>query len=285
MTWCGVVVWAAMMAIAAYCVRAPRTVDSNRARNLLIIGGGVVFPTVALAMLLMFAIPPIGTLADRAQPGNLTVVVSGEQWWWRIQYRRASGQVVDLANQLHLPVGQRVDIRLTSSNVIHSFWIPSISGKVDMIPGRITHLSLEPSRVGTFGGVCAEYCGTSHALMAFDVTVMEPAAFEQWLDNQALPAAAVAAPAAIIGSERFIASGCGACHTIRGTSAAGTVGPDLTHVGSRLRLGAGTLPNSAEHLAEWITSPDRVKPHARMPAFETLGDDVQAIAAYLHELR
>jgi cytochrome c oxidase subunit 2 len=164
--------------------------------------------------------------------------------------------------------------------------VPSIAGKMDMIPGRVTRLALEPTRTGVFRGACAEYCGASHALMAFLVVVTEPSEFEAWLEAQAQPAQASQDALAARGQTAFVANGCTACHTIRGTSVAGQIGPDLTHVGSRLRIGAGTLPNEPDALVRWIGQTDRIKPGVHMPAFRALAaDDLSALAAYLDSLR
>jgi cytochrome c oxidase subunit II len=150
----------------------------------------------------------------------------------------------------------------------------------------VTRLALEPTRTGTFRGTCAEYCGASHALMAFSVVVTEPDAFRAWLDAQARPAQPPVDPLAQRGESAFMANGCTACHTIRGTAAAGVIGPDLTHVGSRMRIAAETLPNQGDALVRWIQHTDRIKPGARMPRFPMIGsDDLSAIAAYLGGLR
>jgi cytochrome c oxidase subunit 2 len=202
-----------------------------------------------------------------------------------VQYVTENG-TVEMANELRLPVGRRMELQLTSPDVIHSFWVPSIAGKMDMIPGRITRLALEPTRTGIFRGACAEYCGASHALMAFLVIVMDPEEFQRWLEAQARPADAPTDALATRGHDLFLAHGCTACHAIRGTPAAGQIGPDLTHVASRLRIGAGTLPNDAGALVRWIGQTDRIKPGVHMPAFRALAaDDLMALAAYLGSLR
>jgi cytochrome c oxidase subunit II len=179
-----------------------------------------------------------------------------------------------------------VEIVLDSPDVIHSFWIPSLGGKMDMIPGRTTRLVLEPERPGTYRGACAEYCGESHALMAFSVEVMERDDFDAWLAAERAPAAAPTADPARRGAELFHQVGCGACHAIRGTEATGDIGPDLTHLASRRTLAAGTLPMTEEALVRWISDPQAVKPGARMPAFGVLGEQrVEALAAYLASLK
>jgi cytochrome c oxidase subunit 2 len=191
-----------------------------------------------------------------------------------------------VVNELRLPVGQRIELQLSSPDVIHSFWVPSLAGKMDMIPGRLTRLAIEPTRTGTFRGTCAEYCGASHALMAFSVVVMEPGAFRTWLATQARPASTPADAGALRGEAAFMENGCTACHTIRGTPAAGVIGPDLTHVGSRRRIAAETLPNDPEALIRWIKQTDEIKPGVHMPAFRALGrEDLSAMATYLGGLR
>jgi cytochrome c oxidase subunit 2 len=193
---------------------------------------------------------------------------------------------VVLANEIRLPVGETVEFRLESPDVIHSFWIPSLGGKMDMIPGRVTRLALTPTKTGVFRGACAEYCGTSHALMSFDVVVHEKEGFDRWLAHQQMPAGPPGAAAAARGHELFLANGCGACHAIRGTTAKGVIGPDLTHVGSRLSIGAGTLSNTRDALVRWIARTDHVKPGVIMPSFGMLPDEqLQAMALYLEGLR
>lgn len=278
-------VWAAVVVIAVYAIRTNREVHSQRDANLLILGGGVALPTVVLGALLAYGLPVLPAVLTPAPEGSLRIHVTGKQWWWRVEYMTEAG-TVETANELRLPVGRRIELQLTSPDVIHSFWVPSIAGKMDMIPGRVTRLALQPTRTGVFRGACAEYCGTSHALMAFLVVVTEPGEFESWLEAQTRPAQAVPDALAARGEDAFIANGCTACHTIRGTAAAGQIGPDLTHVGSRLGLGAGTLQNDPEEFARWIGQTDRIKPGVHMPAFRALSaDDLSALASYLDGLQ
>lgn len=285
MAWGAFLVWAAMVAIAIYAMRARGDPHSQREANLFIIGGGVALPTVVLGALLLYGLPALPQILAEAPAGSQRIDVSGKQWWWRVRYVTDQGPI-ETANEIRLPVGQRVELRLTSPDVIHAFWVPSIAGKVDLIPGRMNRLALEPTRTGTFRGVCAEYCGTSHALMAFSVVVMESDAFRGWLEQQARPAQPPSDARATQGALAFIANGCAACHTIRGTAADGAVGPDLTHVGGRLRIGAGTLPTEPAAFARWIAQTDRVKPGVHMPAFRALPpDDVATLATYLDGLQ
>jgi cytochrome c oxidase subunit 2 len=278
------VVWVSVLALGVYAVRA-NSGPSRRQAALLIIGGGAVVPTVVLAVLLVFGLSLLPELVAPAPEGSLRVSVTGEQWWWRVRYEVPEGKAVRLANEIRLPVGEPVEFRLASADVIHSFWIPSLGGKVDMIPGRQTRLALHPTRTGVFRGVCAEYCGASHALMAFTVVVQERADFDRWLEGQAAPARSPTTELAERGRDVFLASGCGACHTVRGTAAGGVVGPDLTHVGSRRSLAAGTLPAEPEDFHRWVAHPKTVKPEVIMPHFGMLPpDDLRALAAYLDGL-
>ena len=286
MTVGSVLIWLAVIALALYAARARPEVHSRRRANLLIIGGGAVIPTVVLAGLLIYGLALTPDLLAPAPEGSLKVAVTGEQWWWRVRYLPPGGEPVELANEIRLPVGERVEFSLQSPDVIHSFWIPALGGKIDMIPGRVNRLTLEPTRTGVFRGACAEYCGTSHALMSFSVVVLEKEDFTRWLAHQAGPAQEPAAPQAAHGRELFHANGCGACHAIRGTAADGAVGPDLTHVGGRVSLGAGILPNEPEGFVGWIARTEEVKPGVHMPAFGMLPpEDLRALAVYLEGLQ
>jgi cytochrome c oxidase subunit 2 len=281
------VVWIAMTALLAYAARErPAGGRFEHAGTALIVGGGVVFPIVVLTALL---IRGLGLLSEQRAPGDpdgVHVAVVGEEWWWRVRYHLPDGEVVETANEVRLPAGQRTGFTLTSADVIHSFWVPSLGGKMDMIPGRETTLALEPTRAGRLGGWCAEYCGDAHALMRLEVVVMEPAAFQAWLDTLRAPAAEPADTRARRGGELFVVHGCGACHRIRGTGADGLIGPDLTHLGRRHYLGAGAVPNDIEGLVRWIGWPERAKPGAHMPPFGMLAaDDLLALATYLDALR
>jgi cytochrome c oxidase subunit II len=286
MTVAGFAIWAAVIALAIWAIRASPEGHNQRRASLLIIGGGAVVPTLVLAVLLIYGLAPIPVLLAPVPEGSLRINVAGEQWWWRVRYQVPSGDPVVLANEIHLPVGEPVEFQLESPDVIHSFWIPSLGGKIDMIPGRVTRLALTPTKTGVFRGACAEYCGTSHALMSFYVVVEDKEAFERWLAHQRTPAPLPSAPIAAQGRELFLANGCGACHTVRGTPANGVVGPDLTHVGGRLSLGAGILPNDLQSLVKWIARTEHSKPGVLMPQFGMLPEEeLQALAAYLKGLK
>jgi cytochrome c oxidase subunit 2 len=269
-----IVIWVIVVGVAVYAICQPRE-HHPRTVKLLVIGGGAVFPTIILTGLLCASLPMLPELQRPAPEGSLKINVSGVMWWWRVGYERESGEIVTSANEIRLPLGRPVEFKLQSEDVIHSFWIPALGGKVDMIPGRETRLKLHPTRAGIFRGVCAEFCGAAHAQMNFDVVVMPAEEFDDWLAQHA-------APHRSTGQETFLRSGCGACHQIRGTLADGQVGPDLTHFGDRLSIGAGVLPNTEQNLVRWIRQTHIVKPGVEMPAFRSLSQaDAEQIASYL----
>lgn len=282
MTIGAVAVWLLVTLLALHAIRANRTRWSDEAGLRLIVGGGVALPLVVLSALMVVGMPELSRQLKAAPSGTLRVHVSGEQWWWRVRYEQPGAPPIELANEIRLPRGQAIEMVLSSVDVIHSFWVPSLAGKVDMIPGRVTRLLLEPERAGSFRGVCAEYCGASHARMGFAVEVMEPPAFDAWLAAQARSAAATDTD----GSRAFRSSGCAACHAVRGTDATASIGPDLTHVGSRLTIAGGALPNTADALQRFIADPAAIKPGALMPPFGSLPPaDLRALAAYLKDLQ
>ena len=274
----GALIWCIVMGVAIYAVLGSKRPRSERFADRFILLGGVAFPTISLALLLIFGLALLPSWAE-ANRAELRVHVTAEQFWWRIGYEQGDGSIVETANELHLPVGATAEFVLTSTDVIHSFWIPALGGKTDAIPGRTNVLRLEPTKTGVYRGVCAEFCGPSHALMAFPVIVHAAEEFDSWLAGEV-------APAATAGSEAFLAAGCGACHVVRGVTEAAGVGPDLTHLASRRTIAAGTLDNTPENLAAWIADPEHIKPDARMPGFAMLPhEDRDAIIAYLQELR
>jgi cytochrome c oxidase subunit 2 len=280
-----VLIWLAVMAGFFYASRHKRRVHSEETASRLILWGGAVFPVVVLTALLVYGLALMPQLrpwnVDVSADAPLRIEVVGEQFWWRVIYHRPGEEPVVSANEVRLPVGERVAFTLKSADVVHAFWIPTLGGKMDMIPGRENTLSLQATRAGIYRGPCVEFCGTSHALMAFAAVAMEPADFDAWLALEAVPSEAATAP----GLDAFLANGCHSCHAINGTEAAGTVGPDLSHIGSRQTIGAGILPNTEETIARMIREPDVVKPGIRMPAFHALPDDeITRIAAYLKGL-
>jgi cytochrome c oxidase subunit 2 len=228
-------------------------------------------------------------LVDRAlarhDQAAADIRVTGQQWWWRLEYRDPAGGWIETANELHLPVNRPMRNEIRSADVIHSFWIPNLSGKIDMIPGRTNHLTLTPRRLGWVRGQCAEFCGLQHARMALDVKVDTPEDFAAWLADQAEPAAAPSSPGAERGLSLIASGTCASCHTIRGAVGGGRAGPDLTHLASRRSLAAGTLPMSRGALGGWIVQPQALKPGAEMPATGLAPDEALAIVSYLEGLR
>lgn len=280
------VIWCATIALALYATYARREPASRRFGSWLIAGAGAALPTVVLAGTLTYGLALLPPLLPRADEDGLTIEVTGEQWWWRVRYRLADGTPIELANEIRLPAGEPALLELASDDVIHSLWVPALAGKADMIPGRRIRLKVEPTAPGVYRGVCAEYCGTSHALMAFRAVVLERPEFDAWLASQARVAADPPDALAAAGADAFLANGCGACHAVRGTPAGGTVGPDLTHVGSRLSLGAGTLPNDAQAFLRFVSLTGEIKPGVHMPAFRMLpAAELAALAAYLEGLQ
>ena len=251
-----------------------------------IVGGGLVFPAIVLSILMGYTAVRSAQLTRAPSADALVVSVIGKMWWWEVRYRTPEGKDVMLANEIHIPVNRAVVIGLSSTDVIHSFWVPQLGGKMDMVPGRTNQLVLQATAPGVYRGQCAEYCGEQHARMAMHIVAHEPADFDAWLAAQAQPARAPMSPLAERGRAAFVAQRCTACHTVRGVAEEGRLAPDLTHVGSRLHLGAGTLRNDAAAMQRWIAHVQTVKPGARMPSF---GDrdaaSLEAMAAWLDGLK
>jgi cytochrome c oxidase subunit 2 len=279
-------IWLLVVALAVYAAYFPHEGKRRKLARSLIVGGGVVLPSVVLTGVLLYGLALLPELLAPAPVGSLKVELIGYQWWWEVRYLREGQEPIVLANEVRVPFGQPVEFELESRDVIHSFWIPALGGKMDMIPGRRTRLRLEADRAGVFRGACAEYCGTSHALMSFSVVALEPPAFATWLSEQAADARTPNAASTRQGAQLFVENGCGACHRVRGTEAVGRVGPDLTHVGGRLSLAAGALSNGHGELARWLVDTERLKPGVHMPQFGMLPrGDIQALAAYLESLK
>lgn len=245
--------------------------------------GGIAFPLVVLTALLVYGLSLTRHLSDPVREDDLRVRIIGEMWWWRVSYLDRQGrEVIHDANELHIPAGRPVVLELQSADVIHSFWVPRLSGKLDMIPGRRNLLRIQADQPGVFGGQCAEYCGGPHALMGFTVVAHEPAQFARVMRTR-LQRQAVRVQSSIGGGARlFNEAGCAACHRIAGTAANGLAGPDLTHVGSRRSLGAGILPNNRGAMMGWIANSQAIKPNNRMPPYTVLSyDQLNELASYL----
>lgn len=286
----GALILLGVMTLVGLAARGPARARAALASDRAIVAGGVVLPVVTLSALLAHGLR-LGVNADTdpVTPAGdvLTIAVTGEQWWWRIAYLDERGRrAFDTANEIRVPVGRPVVLELRSADVIHSFWVPSLAGKLDMIPGRVNRLRIQADHAGVYRGQCAEYCGGAHARMALHVVAEPEAAFASWRARQMEPPPAPADAEAARGREVFLASGCGLCHRVAGTPAAGRFGPDLSRVGARSHIAAGLLPNHRGTLAAWTASAQTLKPESRMPSFRTLpGADLRALAAFLDGLR
>lgn len=250
-----------------------------------IVGGGLVVPAIVLAGVLVLTLTTLTAVASPPVRDPLTVEVVGHRWWWEVHYPGGSpDSMVATANEIHIPVGRQVRLRLSSADVIHSFWAPTLAGKTDLIPGKTNTMWLEAERAGRYGGQCAEYCGDQHAHMRTAVVADDPAAFDRWLEAQRQPAAEPGGGDPARGRDVFLGSACSLCHSVRGTRAGGRLGPDLTHLASRSTIAAGTLPNTKEGLLSWITAPQVAKPGTVMPAVPLSAADLTALVAYLQTL-
>jgi cytochrome c oxidase subunit 2 len=285
---CTVVFAAVMIALAIAIVRGRRgtavqTTESTLTRSVAISVG---VSTVALIVLLFASVLTERALGSFNSPDALQVRITGYQWWWSIEYLNSDPSLqVTTANELHLPVGRPVAISLQASDVIHSFWVPSLHGKMDLIPGRQNSIVLRADTPGLFRGQCAEYCGVQHAHMALTVVAEGSGDFEGWLTAQRKPASEPGTPETTRGRDVFQQGPCAMCHTVVGTSAGARVGPDLTHFATRSTIGAGTVPNTRGYLAAWIADPQHIKPGNRMPPTGLSPTDLQAMIAYLETLR
>ncbi|MGH7618743.1 MAG: cytochrome c oxidase subunit II [Gemmatimonadaceae bacterium] len=281
------VVMALMVAaVRHHCDRDAAGVDVTDRDHAWLIWGGAVMPALVLLTVFLVGLAAMRRPVPDPDRPVLTIHVIGHQWWWELLYEDASGTRFATANELHIPVGQPVRLRLTSADVIHSFWVPRLQGKQDLIPGDTNELYLEARRAATYGGTCAEYCGAQHAHMGFAVIAEDTAAFREWASRQSEVAETPRDSLAAVGRQVFIRGPCAACHTVRGTPATGTTAPDLTHVAARRTLAAGTLPNSLGHLAGWIANPQALKPGALMPTLRAFtGPDLRALAAYVSSLK
>jgi cytochrome c oxidase subunit II len=278
-----VVVMLVLIGIARNRARSGEPVTRRAGGTRLVVVGGALVPAAVLTVLFVATVqtlPP--TAAARGGHGDLRVEVTGRQWFWDVDYPQ---QHFRTANEIHIPVGQPVSFGLRTDDVIHSFWVPRLNRKVDMIPGQTNHVVLEADRPGTYRGQCAEFCGVGHADMAFIVIAQTPAQFDAWLAGQEKTAAVPSNADIEAGQQVLLGSSCVYCHTISGTNASGRIGPDLTHVASRRMLAAGALVNTPGALAGWILDPQHVKPGNRMPATNLSGPELQALIAYLTSLK
>ena len=247
-----------------------------------IVGGGIAFPLVVLGVVFVLELGVLNATPISAGSSDLTIDVIGHQWWWEVRYPQLG---IVTANEIHIPAGQTVDVRLTTADVIHSFWVPELAPKLDLINSLTNTLTLTDVPPGQYRGQCAEFCGVQHALMGMLVVAEPPAAFSAWAQQQAQPAATPDGAQARQGQQVFLSQQCVYCHTVRGTTAKGQLGPDLTHVASRQTLAAVTLLNTAGNLGGWVVDPQGLKPGNRMPHTELTSEQLQLLLAYLENLK
>lgn len=245
-----------------------------------VIGGGIVMPGVVLVVLFVLG---VWTMAMVPQDSDIDIDVVGHQFWWEVTYQQVPDADVafETANQVVVPVGVDVTLRLRSEDVIHSFSVPQLAGKVDLVPGRETRLTFSASEPGTYEGYCAEFCGLQHAWMKFEVVALQPEDFSAWVATQAAAASEPTTAPEVAGRDVFISTSCAACHAIRGVAEAGDLGPDLTHLASRNEIGAGVMALTEANLAAWVSNAQQVKGGSQMPPQDLPPDELDAVVAYL----
>jgi cytochrome c oxidase subunit II len=250
----------------------------------LVVAFGIVIPVVCLVILFFIADIGVVNATSSPKPGTtkLTISVVGHQWFWEVRY---PGSKAVTANEIHIPAKTPVEVQLSSADVIHSFWVPELNKKVDMIPGHPNTIGLYADRVGVYRGQCAEFCGLQHANMAMAVYADPPGKFRAWLANMSKPLAPPASPQAKAGEQVFLSQQCESCHTIRGTTAVGRIGPDLTHLMTRRSLAALTIPNTKAYLGSWIRDPQHIKPGNKMPGLNLTSQQFQQLQAFLEGLK
>jgi cytochrome c oxidase subunit 2 len=283
--WCGSAVFRSRTTVAES--RIPPQVDPRADRRMTVVVALALASTVVLLFVILTASVLTGhAIANLKSKNPITIDVTGHQWWWEVRYEATQAdQTIVTANEIHIPVGHPVVIKTSSVDVIHSFWAPNLHGKRDLIPGYQNAVWIEADREGTFRGQCAEFCGHQHAHMAFFVVAEPLEKFNAWRARQVSTPPPPADPQTKQGLNVFVTHPCIMCHTIRGTPAGSKVGPDLTHLASRMTIAAGTLPNNAGNLAAWISDSQSIKPGNKMPPNPLKGDDLNALIAYLGTLK
>ena len=293
MFWTSAAVWVIVVAFVLYAVKRGRSASDRplpEQEGETTMKRGVIVATaitvVILVGTLVYSVSVGSALASSPRDTALRVKVTGHQWWWEFEYQDSlPSHTLVVGNELHVPVGEPVQIVGTSSDVIHSFWAPNLFGKKDMIPGKATSMWFQADSAGIYRGQCAEFCGHQHAKMAVIIVAEPRDKFNSWYKTQLQPASPSTDSLAKAGEKVFMSRGCPVCHTVGGTLALGNIGPPLTHIGSALSIASGTLPNNRGNLAGWIVDPQRIKPGVRMPPNDFTGPELQAILAYLESLK
>jgi cytochrome c oxidase subunit II len=293
MFWVAAAVFAIVLSVLALALvrgrsrqRNPSVQGSSESALTTAVAAAIAVTVGILFVLLIASISTGQAVASLGTAQAVSISITGHQWWWEVEYEDAiPNRRMKTANEIHIPTGRPVVFKVTSRDVIHSFWAPNLHGKRDLIPGYVTAIWLQADRPGIYRGQCAEFCGLQHAHMAFEIVAESDVDFERWLDAERQPAAEPQTDAEQRGRAVFLTGRCSVCHRIRGTSAFGTLGPDLTHMASRDTLAAGTLPNTRGHLAGWVVDPQTLKPGNQMPPNVLSPDDLLSLIAYLEILR
>ena len=280
----GLVVWAVITKRAPVGPRSLRSIALEHRDGVKWIWTGLAISIVPLLATVFWTVAVLAN-TGAVPTGPLTIDILAKRWWWDAQYRDgATGEQFRVANEIHIPVGRPVLLRLRSADVIHSFWVPKLAGKTDVIPGQVNAMWIQADAAGRYRGQCGEFCGAQHAHMAFYVVADPPLQFAQWERQQMQPAFAPATAQEGAGLSYFTEH-CGRCHSVRGTAAQGTFGPDLTHLMSRQTIGAGMLQNNPASLSGWVENAQTVKPGALMPNQQISGPDLTVLRSYLETLR
>ncbi|HEU4616565.1 MAG TPA: cytochrome c oxidase subunit II [Gammaproteobacteria bacterium] len=284
------VVWGALRRRGTFAEHLPYDVDGGKAWILI---GGVAVPAVVLTALFFVTLAEFDARPVGYKTADVNIDLTAHQWWWEFNYRRTGvdganelSDGFETANEIHVPVGKPIGVQVRAADVIHSFWVPKLFGKLDAIPGHINYFVFKAIEPGVYFGLCAEFCGLQHANMQFTVVAESPEKYEAWVERQRSPAKAPQTPELITGRNAFEENACALCHTVRGTRARGSVAPDLTHVGGRLTIAAGNLPNTRARMQAWIVNAQAIKPGNRMPPLEQFdGRTLNALAAYMESLK
>ncbi len=285
MFWISLAVFAVVVAflVVAYVRGRREQTQPTEARwgGPFVVVSGIVAPSLILAGVFVVSLNDMMALSSPPQQPGLTIDVIGHDWWWEARYEE-SGAVT--ANEIHIPTGESVQLRLTTDDVIHSFWVPQLQAKTDLISGEVNSMWLQADEPGRYRGQCAEFCGLQHANMIFYVVAEDPAEFEAWLANEAGEADDPSDAAVARGESVFLQSSCAGCHAVRGTEADSDLGPDLTHLAGRETIASGVLENTRSELAQWIIDPQGAKPGAIMPPTELSSAELDALLDYLESL-
>lgn len=279
MLWLGSAAFLLFVILLVWALGRRRDTDDTSTRWWLL-GAGVVQPVVLVTIVFALTLVAMRAIPDET-PDALVVEVTGHQWWYDIRYPDLG---VVTANEIHIPAGEPIQLVLRSADVIHSFWVPALAGKTDLLPDHANRMVIEADQPGVYDGDCAEFCGLQHTRMHIRVVAHERADFDEWAAAQAQPADPPTQTVTRHGQEVFLSSNCAQCHTVAGTPATGQQGPDLTHLASRETLGTGVLPNTSMDLRDWITDPHAIKEGVAMPPSPIDGPDLDALIAYLQGL-